>query len=309
MTPDFSIVVCTYNRASSLPHTLGSLDRLDRAGLTAEVIVVDNNSRDGTAEIVGAWIAATPLPARYVREPRQGLSNARNAGLDHARGRIIAFTDDDVVVDPRWLQELKRAFADPAVMAAGGRIRPLWLAPRPRWLGPDLFSFLALLDHGDAPVRMKEPVLYGANLAARAECFAGRRFDSRLGRNGDRLEGGEDVVFVEDLMRAGHAVLYWPGAVVHHRIPPERLRRSYFRRWHRHLGRAQARLMERHIPRAVAGVPYHVFKSVAAEAGRWLAKASLRRPDSFRHELNLWRLAALAGMRVRCRVAALRGAA
>jgi len=112
-----TVVVCTRDRAPSLARCLASLARLDPPA--AEVLVVDNAPRDGSTREA---VAATPF--RYVREERPGLDNARNRGIAEARGDIIAFTDDDVEVDPRWIGALATAFQDPGIAGVTGRVLP-----------------------------------------------------------------------------------------------------------------------------------------------------------------------------------------
>ena len=98
----FSVVVPTFNRDPLLVPTLDDL-LAQRADVAHEVIVVDNNSTDGTSARVHSYAARTGGHVRYVFEGRQGLSVARNAGIGAARGEIIAFLDDDVRVHPGWL--------------------------------------------------------------------------------------------------------------------------------------------------------------------------------------------------------------
>ena len=94
----FSIVIATYNRADELPNTLKSLTE-QRVSDSWEVIIVDNNSSDATREVVLEAARNFPVALRYVLEKEQGRSAALNAGIQAARGEIIAITDDDVRVD------------------------------------------------------------------------------------------------------------------------------------------------------------------------------------------------------------------
>src|SRR5579862_9670819 len=100
-----SVTIQTYNRAAELRRTLESLARIDRTGATEhEVIVIDNNSSDHTREVVEAFHEAFAGLLRYIREPRQGLSHARQRAVAEARHEIVAFLDDDVDVDAHWLR-------------------------------------------------------------------------------------------------------------------------------------------------------------------------------------------------------------
>ena len=97
-----SVIVCTYNRSSVLADTLESFLHLRvPEGVGWELLVVDNNSKDQTREVVEGF--AGRLPLRYLFEPRQGKTCALNLALKEAKGDLLLFTDDDVRLDPGWL--------------------------------------------------------------------------------------------------------------------------------------------------------------------------------------------------------------
>src|SRR5688572_12728930 len=103
---DVTVVVCTFNRADMLRNALISLLKLEtEAQFRFEVLVVDNNSTDHTAEVVAQLAQDASAPLRYVREVRQGHASARNRGIQEARGDWIASFDDDQLADARWLIE------------------------------------------------------------------------------------------------------------------------------------------------------------------------------------------------------------
>src|SRR5437773_274805 len=107
---DVTIILCTYNRCESLAKSLTSIASLRMPeSLEWEVLVVDNNSSDGTREVVGDFCRRYPGRFRYLFEPKQGLSSARNAGVVEARGDIVAFIDDDAIAQPTWLHSLTAA--------------------------------------------------------------------------------------------------------------------------------------------------------------------------------------------------------
>jgi glycosyltransferase involved in cell wall biosynthesis len=295
----FSLIICTYNRAQSLGETLDSLKGLDLDGLRGEIILVDNNSSDGTRDTIESFLPAAPMTARYVFEPRQGLSHARNTGVDVAKGDVVVFSDDDVLFDRRWLHEILAAFADQDVAAVGGKILPKWPGPPPDWLGPELHGFLALLDHGDAPVEMKEPALWGANLAFRRDVFRTMRFHAALGRIGDKLYNGEDSDLLLKLIAQGERVVYWPRAIVHHNIPEQRLTKAYFRKWHWDAGSMAAQRMPRRIARSLLGIPYHFYRRTAQDLAAWSHRTLKRERDAFLTELQLVRTAGFAATRMK----------
>ena len=108
-----SLIICTRNRAAALGRCLDHVAALDHVG-TWELVLVDNGSTDGTAAVIGAFVAQAGFPAKAVTQPVKGLSNARNAGIAAAAGDILLFTDDDCYVAPDLLDACAAAFADPA---------------------------------------------------------------------------------------------------------------------------------------------------------------------------------------------------
>jgi glycosyltransferase involved in cell wall biosynthesis len=119
-----SVIVCTYNRARRLEQTLKSLQEMAvPVGLPWELIIVDNNSSDNSKEIIDDFINKSDLNVRYVIERYQGLSHARNTGILEASGNIIAFTDDDCIVDRHWITSISKEFqSSESIAGIGGRV-------------------------------------------------------------------------------------------------------------------------------------------------------------------------------------------
>ena len=111
--PKISVVVCAYNEAATIDECLTSIENLSYPHF--EIIVVNDGSRDDTGAIARRHASATVLDI-----PNGGLSAARNVGLEHAAGEIVAYTDGDVRVDPDWLTHLVRPFLTSDVVGAGG---------------------------------------------------------------------------------------------------------------------------------------------------------------------------------------------
>jgi glucosyl-dolichyl phosphate glucuronosyltransferase len=99
-----------------------------------EILVVDNNSKDRTREVVEDFCRRDPDHFRYVFEPQQGKSFALNSGIREARGDVVAFMDDDVTVEPTWLQNLTADLWSGQWTGAGGRVIPNWTVAPPTWL-------------------------------------------------------------------------------------------------------------------------------------------------------------------------------
>src|SRR5262245_19640629 len=149
-----SVVIPTYNRAVDLQATIRSI-----AGLTTkhpwELIVVDNNSSDNTREIVRDAQTWYPVPLLSIFEPEQGRCAALNAGICASSGDIIVTTDDDVRVEDDWLDRAVAGLSALDCHYVGGKVLPIWSAPRPDWLpnhGGRHWAVIALLDYGPAPV-------------------------------------------------------------------------------------------------------------------------------------------------------------
>jgi glycosyltransferase involved in cell wall biosynthesis len=119
-----SLIICTRDRADALERCLGKLPDLELAGVGAEVVLVDNGSSDRTAEVMAAFAGRAAAPVRIVPCEQPGLSRARNAGLDAARGTTLAFTDDDCYLAPGYVQRLPGLFSTGRFHFCGGRILP-----------------------------------------------------------------------------------------------------------------------------------------------------------------------------------------
>jgi glucosyl-dolichyl phosphate glucuronosyltransferase len=175
MAVDVSVVISTYNRCSLLARALESLQHQDSGDVSYEVLVVDNNSTDETRNVAQTLMGESPGRFRYIFEPKQGLSYARNAGIAGARAEVVAFTDDDVRVSSNWVSGIKAGFtAEPDADFLGGKVLPDWNGTPPAWLTRAHWAPLALLDYGEEPfyVDADRPIcLIGANCAFRKRAF------------------------------------------------------------------------------------------------------------------------------------------
>lgn len=221
-----SVIVATCDRPRELSACLGSLAGQTR--LAERVVVVDDAPGDGPTEAVASrW--ARSLPLRYVAGRRAGLAAAHNRGLREIATPLVAFTDDDVVAAPDWLERLGAAFADePAAGCVTGLIRPLELAaPEQRWLEAyaryGKGSRRRVFDLGAH--RPADPLFpfaagtlgSGANMAFRTDVLREMgAFDPALGA-GTRARGGDDLAAFFETIQRGHRLVYEPGAVVRHR--------------------------------------------------------------------------------------------
>ncbi|HSS43655.1 MAG TPA: glycosyltransferase [Solirubrobacterales bacterium] len=237
--PPVSVVICAY--------TLERIDRIAAAieSLAAqtvaphEIVLVIDHSPELEAECRRRWPQVNVLPNRE----QQGLSGARNTGLEEASGEVVAFLDDDAVAAPDWIERLGAAYAEERVLGAGGTVRPDWSEGRPPWFPPE-FDWVVGCTHSGMP-RQREAVrnLVGANMSFRREALVeSGGFRHELGRIGKIPAGCEET----DLcIRIGQRhpdgeIVYDPEAVVDHYVPAERGSREYFSSRCRGEGRSKA---------------------------------------------------------------------
>jgi glucosyl-dolichyl phosphate glucuronosyltransferase len=240
-----SIAIATHNRAEELARTLTSLGMLDHsADVPAEILVIPNGCTDATEQVAADAEKTVGLPLRSVPENRLGLSHARNRAIDAAKYDVVAFLDDDVDLDRKWLGAMAAAFADGRYAAVGGRAYLVYPTRRPQWLDARDEGFLTKVELGDRGRPAQPDELYGLNLAIRrswVDKVGGFRSD--LGRVGASLIGDEEFELLSRICAAGGELFYEPAAVVGHRVPENRLRRRWFWRRCFHGNRGAARAL------------------------------------------------------------------
>lgn len=226
---DFSVVICTFNRGGSLRKTLDSFIKMEvPASFSWELIVVDNNSSDGTRVVIEEFIRTSGLKVRYIFEGKQGLSHARNAGLSAAAGEIIAFTDDDVYPQSDWLAVIGQEFSmDPGLQVLTGGVElfdPADLAITVR-RHKERVCFQTLSDSFN--------LMVGCNCAFRHGLIDRiGNFDANFGA-GAQFYSAEDSDFFFRAWRSGAKLVYEPSLFVFHdhgrRTQDDRwkIRRSY----------------------------------------------------------------------------------
>jgi len=287
-----SVILCTYNRSQSLRRALESAAALVLAPLVEwEVLVVDNNSSDHTQEVVQEFCSGYPGRFRYIFEPQQGKSYALNAGIREARGQVLAFMDDDVTVDPNWLQNLTAGLHYGDWAGAGGRIITEWTCPPPRWLSPDsryAAGPLVAFNPQPEPGQLDEPPI-GTNMAFRREMFEKYGcFRADLGPCPGSEIRGEDTEFGARLLRGGERLRYEPSALVYHPVQENRLNKVYFLAWWFDKARSEIRVcgIEPGTKYFVAGIPLYLFRRLAVWTFRWMLTIDpVRR---FSNKLSAW---------------------
>jgi glycosyltransferase involved in cell wall biosynthesis len=279
-----SIIIATYNRASELSRTLCSLAAIEfPAFVNCEVLVIDNRCTDNTGRVGAEWAAKFPVPLRVVRENQQGLSHARNRGIEAARYDVIAYLDDDVDIDRHWLNAMAAAHAEEKYAAIGGRASLVYPAGRPNWLGDADDGLLSKVELGDQRKLVGPDDIYGVNLSfRRRDLIDAGGFRTDLGRVGTNLIGSEEFEILSRIAATGGQLLYEPGAKVGHRVPMSRLSRRWFwRRCYHGLRGAVRALPEEEVnPSELARTGVRTLRAVRRAVGH------LRHPRSqgFFHE-------------------------
>ena len=277
-----SVVVCTRNRPDALERCLSALAAL--APAPAEIIVVDNDPRSGQT----CRVTDQHQGIRYIPEERPGLSAARNAGVLAATGDIIAFTDDDVIVDEGWVGAIDEAFADGGVTAVTGLVLPAELKTAAQYaFQTDVFgwgrgyraldfdcTFFEATKDGGVPVWRLGA---GANMAFRRDAFERvGLFDERLGAGASGCS--EDSELWYRLLAEGHRCRYWPSAEVlhHHRAGWEGLQQQVYSYMRGHVAALFVQFERyRHwgnIYRAFLAVPGYLARLAFRASRRWFAR-------------------------------------
>lgn len=219
-----SVVIPSYRRPDDLARAVDSV--LAQQGVTTpyEILIVDNDPAGSAAPVAAAKAAQSTVPVRYVHEKRPGISHARNTGVAAAKGRYLAFLDDDEEAAPDWLARfldtLQRFGADAAV----GPVLPRF----PSAAGA-VDDYRRCVYTRDARVPTGTKLLrwnIGNSIFDKARCFATPEpFLPRLGRT-----GGEDTVFLRQLTRRGSTMVWCGEAVAWESVPAERLAADYLLR-------------------------------------------------------------------------------
>ena len=242
---DLTVTICTYNGESKLPIVLERLrSQVSPESFGWEVLVVDNNSSDRTAQVVAHYQKNWPnsVPLRYAFEAEQGLAFARRCAIKVARGELIGFLDDDNLPAEDWVRSVYLfGQRHPEAGAYGGRIRSQFeTAPPPNF--ERIASCLALIDRGEEafPYADNRGVLpAGAGMVIRSavwrQCVP--EIPLLAGVCGNSLSAkGEDVETLSYIRKAGYPIWYAPQMVIWHDVPKERFSRDYLFRLFRGIG-------------------------------------------------------------------------
>lgn len=229
-----SVVICTYGeeRISDLRDAVNSI--LTQIHSNYEILIVADNDERLLSFLSKSFSLET---VKTIVCEEKGLSNARNLGVRHSTGDIVAFLDDDAVADERWLSHLVENYGDdPQVAGVGGIIKSTWEGNRPNWFPKELDWIVGCTYKGHPEERNIVRNVIGCNMSFRRELFDKvGLFESSIGRVGKRLLAGEEMEFCVRISRAfpQAKIIYDPSAIIHHKVHKNRqsfrymLRRAY----------------------------------------------------------------------------------
>jgi hypothetical protein len=221
--PDVSVVIPTFRRPEFLRRAVESVLAQRGVSESFEIIVVDNDGSASARVVVDELAADSARPIRYVNEPRPGISHARNTGVTAAVGRSLAFLDDDEAASPDWLASLldtaNRFSADIVV----GPVRPIFPA------ATAVSAYAREVYTRDAGLPSGSVIDWGGignALLRKDRCFrTATPFDPRLG-----LTGGEDSVFLRQLIQDGRKLVWCADAAVTETVLADKLTPRYLLR-------------------------------------------------------------------------------
>lgn len=228
------IVICTYNNASLLERTLGTIaNQQISVSESWSVLVVDNNCTDNTAAVVDRYIQAKTIPGlRRVVEPKQGLTQARLCGIRNTTSDWTAFVDDDCLLAENWVAQAIRFVASHSQCGAfGGKVILKWEQPPSPILVKHQRAFAAC-DRGETVQQLSRFDFHipGAGLIVQRKALEQSGWLEQqflMGRNGNQLTAGDDSEIVLRILNAGYELWYTPNCVLHHFIPTKRISETY----------------------------------------------------------------------------------
>lgn len=223
-----SVIVCTFNRVDLLPDCLTALVNQDLDKSLFEVIVINNNSTDSTQEVAETFTIHHNF--RVVFEYNQGLSHARNRGWLEAKGKYVAFIDDDAKADPHWCKRIVDAFntVNPTPVVVGGEIHPWYEVHPPNWFCDDF----EIRSWGKEKGFLKAPQgaygFSGSNMTFSKDIlikYGG--FSPDFGMVGNKMRMGEETELFIKIFKDYPYFWYDPAIQVKHFVPSKNMKVWY----------------------------------------------------------------------------------
>jgi glycosyltransferase involved in cell wall biosynthesis len=253
-----SVVICSYNRAAYIGGALDSLYHQTASKEDFEVIVVDNNSSDGTDEVFIQWRAANPDGYfYYATETQQGASFARNRGAQLTKANWLCFMDDDAIATQDYIQNIIRHTKNhPNVLGFGGKIIPKYIPSEPVWMSYYVSSLVGNFDYAPTACAFengKYPIESNMILKKSAFDLVGGFNEAIPGVVGTLRIGGEGKELFYKIIALGEKIYYDPSICVHHVVEVKKLTPEYMYRVASGIGRG-----ERARTRAISKKAYRI---------------------------------------------------
>lgn len=269
----YSFIICTYNREKYIEGSMSSLSRQNFPADKFEVLVIDNNSPDNTAGVCASFIKKHPdVQFRYISETNQGISYARNRGIQEAKADFIIFIDDDETVDSFYLEKLDEYLAQyPEASLCATPVFPVYETEKPKWLSHYTLRLITGYYYKGKQVRKLQGKDYPGtgHAVIRKELFDKYGlFNTDLGRKGSSLLGAEDKDMFLRLINNGIDCYYLPDIPIYHHIPESKTTDDFFNRLTYSVGKS-----ERIRTKSLSNKEY--YKRLVQEAVKWAASIIL----------------------------------
>lgn len=230
-----SVVICTYNRHDVLAICLETIAKYYPTNYTVEVIVVDNNSTDKTAQTVGmaqkhyAWI-------KLVHESKQGLSYARNKGFQTATQPWILYLDDDAKIDKYLFDRIDYLIKSSKYRCIGGLYLPWYVVEKPRWFR-DKWASNKMKYNELSSLKRTEYACGGIMLIQKSLLEEHCGFNPNFGMKGYQLLYGEETELQQRIRNSGEAIAYDPFLIIYHRVSPHKMNVNWLLRSSYNMGK------------------------------------------------------------------------
>jgi glycosyltransferase involved in cell wall biosynthesis len=224
-----SIIIPTFNRCEIIGNTIESCFTQNYPKDKYEIIIADNNSSDNTKKVVTELQSRSPVPLKYIFDPRQGAHHARNTAAKESAGELLYYTDDDMIADENLLTNMTKVFDfDYNVAVVGGRVLPKWEFDPPEWLIKYFNDgTLSLIDKQEKLIIADFDIgIYSCHQMIRKEIlFECGGFNPDIAK--ETLIGNGETGLNIKILNKGYSFGYTSDAVSYHAIPRSRMTQKY----------------------------------------------------------------------------------
>ncbi len=228
-----TVAICTFNRKEYLKKAIDSILKQTIDCNLFELLIIDNNSTDGTEELIKNNYTDNNLSIKYIKEDNQGLSYCRNTAVANSKYDFVAFLDDDGIAEPQWLELMLKVLKENNVnfACATGDVLPIWEIPKPSWLFPFFEIYFSIFQLSKERFKFTDNQNHtpaGGNVIYKKQVLIELGgFNTTLGRNGINLLSGEETLIHKKMIRNGYELIYIPDIRIHHHIHKSRINRLW----------------------------------------------------------------------------------